>query len=557
MAVLIEGAEALGLLRDSAFRDKLTRLYERCPWATRFQHWDFLSVWYEAYGSDFDPILIYLTNGDGLAGFFALAREKHTGKLIAGGGHQADYQVWLAEPDRSDAFVQAAFALLKATYNPRQMTVRYLPLLTPMGWAAGRLECGARVRLRPHARPILGLASTDHIEQALKKKSNKSRLNRLKRHGEVQLRVLTSEPELAEVLGEIGNQYDLRQGAMNGVSPFSEDPHKIRFHLDMMRHPGLLHASVLMAGDEVAAAILGLEDHDMVAICVYSYSPILAKHSPGKFLMLMLAAELAAKGKRGIDLTPGGEWKDRFATEHQQVLEATIYFRPADFRRDEAVEGVLSLGRKILAKFDSSPEQIRQTAQMLRRYLPGTLIKRAKTALWSDREVRIYSYEAGVTGDLAPTLGFARDKIADLLGYRPDSAGSDRQSFLSACETRLGEGHHAYSRIEDGRLVHSGWLADNQVEIALPEVEQSFALPDNTAVIYGNRTAPGETGRGLCRACVQSMLRDALATPARRVAVAVPGDEDSLRRVVEDLGFRRETTLRLTRRFGSKRTWRH
>jgi CelD/BcsL family acetyltransferase involved in cellulose biosynthesis len=57
-----------------------------------------------------------------------------------------------------------------------------------------------------------------------------------------------------------------------------------------------------------------------------AHTPHLAKLSPGT-LHLLLAARLAADdGQRAFDLTPFGEYKDRFATGFDEVHQVTVHF---------------------------------------------------------------------------------------------------------------------------------------------------------------------------------------------------------------------------------------
>jgi CelD/BcsL family acetyltransferase involved in cellulose biosynthesis/GNAT superfamily N-acetyltransferase len=556
IAVLRDGKEVLDLFGHRDLQSKLRRLHERCPWATRFQSWEFLMIWYQCYSTKFDPIIIYQADDDHLTGFFALARDKQDLRIVPAGDHQAEYQCWLAEPECSDGFLQAALKLLRQRYMLNRLTLKYLPAQAPTEWARAILDCGARARLRPHSRPILGLQDPKHIDKALKKKSNKSRLNRLKQRGDVRLRCLTSSADLKEVIDRISDYYDLRQGAMNSVCPFREDSNKKQFYLDLMNCKGLLHASVLTVGDEIAAAHLGIQDGDTVAVGVYSYAPSLARHSPGKFLMLMLASELASQGIQNIDLTPGGAWKDRFATKHDEVLEVTIFFRAADSRREQAAEVALAVARASLAMVGLSPMDARRLVRTLRRVSPSKLFKRAKTILWEDREFRIYYYDAASARRLEPVAGFARDRIHDLLCFEPSESWQSRQGFLAKCESRLASGNHVYTRVEDGRLVHFGWLVDDQSQSFFPEVEQLFTYPENTAALYDYYTVPQARGRGLYQQCIRTMLRDAATGSAKRVAISVLADNVASRHVIEKLGFRYYESLFLARHLGSVRRWR-
>ena len=186
--------------------------------------------------------------------------------------------------------------------------------------------------------------------QSLKKKGNKSKLNRLRRIGPVSLAVV-GEAGLETALGEIIAQYDPRQLRTAGYEPFSSDPRKRPFHVEMGRR-GLLHVSFLEAGDRKAAGHVGVRSGEEVILAIVSFDPDLAEHSPNKLLLLMLAEKLAGEGFCRLDLTPGGdEWKDRLATRFERVHELRLFrsawARTLEASRKRAVEGFKHLDHRM------------------------------------------------------------------------------------------------------------------------------------------------------------------------------------------------------------------
>ena len=543
------GAEALALLADPGFQERYRQLYDRCPWSTRYQSLEFLSVWYECYAPDVTPIIIHQGDDQRLTAVFALAIWETYGWVIVAGSHHAEYQCWLAEPESPDAFLEAALGIVKNDLGAARFFMRYLPAKAPIDWARQPSDIWAHMSLRVFKRPIF-TADPDQIEQTLKKKSNKSRLNRLKKIGDVELKYLETREELAAVIDRIADHYDLRQGALNGLSPFRLDPHKKPFHVELMRHPGLMDAGVLMVGDEVAAAILAVRDGDLAAIGVYAYAAALAKHSPGKFLMLMLARELVGRGLRGIDLTPGDDWKDRFATDYEDVYQIKMIFDAAEAKGKSRSERVSTIAKKVAALAGLTPDEARAMVRKIRGYLPPSLIRRARTALHESHEIRIYYFDAG--RDVPLVSGFSKDSLDDMLSFGREHEGEDRQEFLADCERRLAEGHHIYTRVMDGLLVQHGWLALAQSEGVFPEIGQTVAYPANTAVIYDLSVAKGVD---LARDCLSAMLSDAVRA-SDRVAMAVPSENKDLRRLAENAGFTHAVSLFVETRFGKTRQWR-
>ena len=154
---------------------------------------------------------------------------------------------------------------------------------------------------------------------------HRKRLNKLARLGDLRFERLTSAEELAAVIDEIAVLYDLRQGGLGGDLPFVSDPTKSAFHLALMATPQLLHATVLRLGSHVLSAQLGLTGRGWLHFGVLAYSPLYGEHSPGVMHVRLLGQLAAREGFQAIDLTPGGAWKDRFATSHDTVSRLTVF----------------------------------------------------------------------------------------------------------------------------------------------------------------------------------------------------------------------------------------
>ncbi|NQT53539.1 GNAT family N-acetyltransferase, partial [bacterium] len=338
--------DAAARLRDPSFRESWAALHARCPWATGFQSPGFGLAWYDSYAEAFTPMLLASRSADGsLAGLLALAEEKATGRLVVAGDRQAEYRGWLAEPDDADAFIQAALAALAG----RSLFFGYLPPGTPTGWVTeepARSVC----ELEAHPRPLMRLGDPDAIARSLRKKSNRSRLNRLARIGEVRLEQITDPAAFAPLLDELAALYDLRQGAAYNKVAFRDDPHKRAFHVRLHAEPGLLHATVLWAGDQLAAAHVGVRSGPEVHLGIIAHSPRLAMHSPGKLLLLLLAERLGSEGVETLDITPGGaEYKERFANDHDQVHLLAVHGTPRQRTMHRVVRGLERTARRALA----------------------------------------------------------------------------------------------------------------------------------------------------------------------------------------------------------------
>ena len=368
---VLSGGEASKRLRDKSFVDAWGRLCAVCPWTTGYQTPAFILPWYESYADKAEPLLLVATAADRHAvdGLLALAIDKDSGGLLNAGGHQAEYHCWIARPNLSNHFIASAMALLRERYPKGSLRFRYLPPDSPLGWLDKHSGLRKLVEKRSVPRPIMAVESADEIAAKLRKKGNKSRINRLRDAcgGELTSHTVTSEAELAELIDEIAGNYDRRQESMNQVRPFGDDDRKKDFHLGLLRS-GILHAFVLRAGETMIAAILSVKSKGFLSVGVLSHSDALSQFSPGKFGMLFLAQEAVGEGCHTIDLTPGGEWKDRFATDHDSVTELTIRFSTMQATVVALREQALASTKQILAAAGVTPRDLRR---LRARFMPS------------------------------------------------------------------------------------------------------------------------------------------------------------------------------------------
>ena len=218
---------AFDALDDEAFGLAWDTLHGACPWATAFQNRLFAATWYHVYRERYSPLLIVEHLPDGqLAGLLALAVARDTGDLISAGGRDAEYDVWLALPQADATFPPEAISAVQREVPGADLTFRYIPPGTPLDWldAEGKAVVPHRLEIWP--RPIMDLAQRTGGRDPLRKKSNKSRLNRLKRLGEVRFQRITQSVQLERVLDTIADFSDLRHGALHDALPFRRDPLK-------------------------------------------------------------------------------------------------------------------------------------------------------------------------------------------------------------------------------------------------------------------------------------------------------------------------------------------
>ena len=463
---VIGGSEARALVGDAAFAAAWNALARSCPWATPFQSAAFCTAWYASYAASAAPLFVVRGDPRGnLRALFALARWPN-GRLTVAGAEQAEYQGWLCAAGEDD-FAATAFTVLQRHTTASRVLLKFLPPGIPLARLDADPSWRGMMLGRTVSRSLMRVDAAD-IARTLKKSGNRSKLNRLRQLGPVRLEQFLSRASIEPVIDEIAAYCDVRQCAMNGSMPFRDDPDKREFTLRLLGHPGLLHATALMVGDRLAAAHLGASSGRSVALGVIAHSPFLAAHSPGKFLILMLGEQLAVDGYEYIDLTPEGAYKDRFATEADQVEVREVYLRRPAWAR----AALLAAGRK------SAKRMARATARALRvpedriddrirefsrrwsvRGLADVMRGTAGSGRPAEPALRYYRIAVATAAALDPDRSLARDRVSDIQSYDAAPGTPSRQDFCSAYLARLESGDHAYSLVEDGRLVHLSWLA--------------------------------------------------------------------------------------------------
>jgi len=552
---ILECDNALDRLNEARFKQHYDKLFSNCHWSTPFQSWAFLTTWYKYYCILYDPVIILDVDPDNkLTAFLALARDKQTSRLFVAGTHQAEYQAWLSSADSYGPFLSNAFNALQQKYDTRSLTFKYLPERAPTDWMTNRQGKNWSVQIRRHKRPLVDLSKAEQMAKSLNKKSNKSRIRRLNRQGPLEFFQKMDPDECEHRIDEIAAHYDLRQGAINGSRPFIDDPNKRGFHVELMRQQNLFHGSMLTVGDKLAAAHIGAGDESTMSIGVFSYSPFFARQSPGKILILMMCIDLAKRGYQYLDLTPGGDWKDRFATDFGQVIEAKVIFdQRMAFR--EKITGVFATVAKSTAKLlGVRPAAVKNLAQTLRHRRLSSVFRFLGEHIWSDREFRIYFLDAAIGRQTHFDKVLQRDSIQDLLAFRPTERWQTRQKFLGTALQRLAQGMHVYTYVENGILIHSGWQIERQERARFSEVEQDYTFPSGTAVLFDSYTHPAARRRGIQQKSLRQRLRDAAEIEGvERIFTAALADNTPSIRSIEKVGFSYKLSLFRSRRFGNTR----
>jgi CelD/BcsL family acetyltransferase involved in cellulose biosynthesis/RimJ/RimL family protein N-acetyltransferase len=549
------GEAALELMARTGFRDAWRSLFRACPWATAFQDAPFVDVWYRCYRSRYAPVVVAGWTDTTLTGLFLLAVSHDGSTLCHVGSHHAEYQVWLSTDDR---FIGAALDALAAMFPGRGLQLLFVPPgvndTPPAHWRS-------RYFRRAIPRPFLATNPADSVRASLRKKSNKSKLGQLKRRGKYTFERVCNAGAFTALLDEMIPLYELRLGAVHDALPFRNDEMKKGFYQALQRETDLLHVTVMRVDDELIAAHIGTRTENMLMAGIVAQSPRYARHSVGKLLYFELALLLEHEGVEFLDLTPGGEYKHRFATHFRDASSVTILFSHSAARRYRLRRRLIDAAKRKGVSTETIKRAIsltRHTVSHLRpAHLPVKIAKRLKRALWDDVELRLYRFPLGTAAVPDDGSSIARDRFEDLACYVPAERWQPTTAvFLQTAMDRLEKGEHCYTYAENGVLAHYGWLVERQESTYMEEVGQSWRLPPGSAVLYGFYTHPRCRGRGLYAAALRRMIRDASARPdLSDIYIGVRADNGPSRRVIERVGFVYERSFYERRRLARVRRW--
>ena len=458
---ILTGPSALRRLGSENFRARWIALHDSCPWATACQHPDFVLPWYALYGAAFLPVIVFDEGDDGtLAGLLTLALRPHGKTLTGAGDQQAEYQGWIQACGAGSGFMTHALRALRAQFSGADLRLKYLPPGIPLDWTEEKEGARGLCAVRTHARPLMQIDAAGMNRQR-NKKNHRQNYNRLKRLGEVRLENVIGHDDFLGKFDEISLQYDFRQAAFFRNMPFSRDPLKKPFYIELQKR-GLLHTTVLTVGDKVAASHIGLFSKGRaIHLGINTYDPAFAAHSPGNLLLAMLGVQLVAEGVPMLDLTPGGDkYKEQFATGHDVVSELMVYPDRASRLVGETLLGVIRFSKARLRAAGVRPAEV---VAMLQKLKDVTVFGK-KPRPKARRRVCELRYHPGALPVVDTRLRIARNSLHDMLTFDAQGSFAAYCDFLGTVMKRLERSIDLYTLVRDGRLAMLCWARSVSAE---------------------------------------------------------------------------------------------
>ena len=504
--------EAWSLLSDCSFLHDWETLHRHCPWATPFQTPGFVRTWFSTYKTIYSPIIAFhRSDNKALNGLLILALSADDNRLYFAGTHHAEYQVWLESDLKLCDFIIEAIGTIMATLSDSRLVLRYLPSKSPIKRLQDSPALNGRIEINTHTRPLWKITASDTTD-SLRKKSNKSRLNRLKRLGTFEFKRLQDLDSFSDALDQGIPYYDFQQGATHNSYPFLQDELKKEFHIKLLRnYPELLHITVMTIDGIAISMHLGVSDDTKVHLGIIAHSPMFAKFSPGKLHLLLLGKLLVDEGKNLFDLTPGGDqWKERFANAHDRVYELIFYESRFAKHRAHYLRATIHSLKNILKVFGIQPRVLRDLASKLARLRLRNVSQRLRRELWWSGEYHVYRYSISdyQQTSIECDAEIKKDFLPHLLLFKPSESSQSKQEFLQQAKDRLENGNHVYTCANQDKLLHYGWLIKEHGKTHFKEVDQQYVYSTKGIVFCDFYTRPEVRGQRLCQKTLIEMLKD-------------------------------------------------
>lgn len=326
---ILRGDDVHDCCRDKNFTHAWKSLARRTPHVTVFQEPEFVNTWYREYASRYEPVLVQAhTNNNRLVGLIPLAIETDSGDIDFAGAQHVEYSGWLSDPRCERDFIIHALATIKNEIPFTRWQWAHLSPHADASWLHSReLENAGVYSLSETANcPILDLHKEEKLNKILKNKSVKSKINRLKRQGELRLERIENQERVAELIDKISDLVNFRHESAHHDAAFEEEPIQKDFYMARGDLPSANHYTAMWMGDTLLAFNFGVKNNDTVYIGLTAFDPTQSKHSPGVIFLIYLASLLKEEKIQYIDFTPGGdEYKERFCNTYNRLQRPTFY----------------------------------------------------------------------------------------------------------------------------------------------------------------------------------------------------------------------------------------
>ncbi len=529
---IIRGDDALKYTSDEAFLTQWKTLAENTIHKTVFQESEFVSLWFRHYQQLFEPILITAWKESGeLVGLMPLAIDKSNHVLTQAGAQLAEYSGWLCSPSNSDLFLDEAFKAIKANLKFSQWKWTYIAPGTDISWLKSNnlKKIGIYIQFESMDSPILDLHDEEKLKKVLKNKSVKSKINRLKRKGELKIERITDHNRALELMDQITNLVNFRHESAHHDAAFEDDTLQRSFYEARSSNLKDNHFSVLWVGEKLLAFHYGYIDQDSIYIGLSAFDPTESKHSPGVIFLIYLANLLIEEGTRYIDLTPGGdEYKERFSNTHNVICLPIIHTNQFEYTKQSLKKNVKSIAINILENKNIKNLKIKQRFN-----------KKSKITTHTKDDFDLYSIKLD---NYKPQSTNHDNEIniqsySDLLNYQQTDNNISRQMILSDATYRFSREDTLFTIHRQSQLNAFSWLS--KIGAKYTRLGFDFCNHKNSVVIDCMDLNMQTLSDDYLQTLINAMLNHTLSDNTQEAFIFISKSENrqSSVKVLNNIGF--------------------
>lgn len=473
---LLKQNETLEIIKDREFVSKWKAIANNSEEFTLIQEPDLVISWYEAYESHYTPVMVvaYDNKMGEVIGILPLAHSIEEGILSHAAAEQAEYNGWVCLKDYEEDFLIESLVLLRDEFDLTKWDWGWMPPQANTEWLnSEKLKAhGIHVNVNTCESPIYDLQDKERIAKIKKSKSTKSKINRLKRSGELKMERITELSRAKEVFPELKKISNFRNLAVYDNMPFStDDSCKEKWHLNHLDGSQSVHFTVLWQGDELLASNFGFCSEDTVIIGLFTYNPVQGSHSPGNVFLIELLDFIEQEGFRYLDLSPGGDpYKERFSNRHNTLTKPVFSFNSTAKLKNNVMTFIKNKVKekysyRDIVNFKSRAE--RKLSEVTHAFEENTLFH------FSNEEKNISKSNL-----------FKQQKYDDLLLYHSKKGKKKHSEFIFSALKNFERGDVLYSRVENNVLVFSAWVSCSAKKHWNKKIDELTSSVENAVLIY-------------------------------------------------------------------------
>ncbi len=447
--------ESLKIIKDADFTAAWQLLANESKEFTLIQEPDLVVSWYQAYQDQYNPLMVIARDdNDKVVGILPLAVSLDDGGISHAGHGQAEYNGWIAKTDIEEEFLVESLILLKQECKLSKWDWGWLPPHANTNWLqSSRLkEQGIFVNLGYCELPVYDLSDTDRIAKIKKSKSTKSKINRLKRGGDLRIERITDSNRAKEVFGDLKKISNFRNLAVYDNMPFvGENSNKEQWHLSHLdgfdgKGSDSVHFTVLWQGDDFLACNYGFCSDDTVIIGLFTYNPVQGAHSPGNVFLIELIEFITNEGFKTLDLSPGGDpYKERFCNSHITLSKPVFSFSKVAKIKTDAITFVKN---KVKEKYS-----YRDIVAF------KTNLKKKVNELKKNTNNEYELLKLAPIDKSVDAVEVACQKFEDLLLYKESNGYKKQSEVVFSSLKNFERGDFLYTVVQNNELVFYSWIS--------------------------------------------------------------------------------------------------